>query len=69
MSSRSCDERHGGPTVDDPHPRDHAELLRLPYFHNLAVYRWIAAKDVVESGKELMRRLQQVIDRIERALA
>ncbi|MAD33962.1 MAG: hypothetical protein CMJ88_09410 [Planctomycetes bacterium] len=57
-----------GTTVDNPHPRNHAELLQLPYFHNLVVYRWIAAKDAVESGKQLMRKLQQIVAQIEGAL-
>ena len=58
-----------GAAVENPYPRDHAALLKLPYFHNVVVYRWIAAKDVVGSGKQLLRRLEQIVDRIERALA
>ena len=58
-----------GAAVENPYPRDHAGLLKLPYFHNLVVYRWIAAKDVVDSGAQLLRRLEHIVERIERALA
>ncbi|MGC6488871.1 MAG: hypothetical protein ACON4Z_14585 [Planctomycetota bacterium] len=56
------------PSIANPFPRDHAELLGRPDFHNLVIYRWIAAKDVVESGRQLLRRLEQIVTRIERAL-
>lgn len=51
-----------------PFPKDHSELLADPYFHNLVVYRWIAAKDVVGSGRQLLRRLERIVSLIERAL-
>ena len=58
-----------GAAVENPFPRDHAALLHLPYVHNVVVYRWIAAKDVVDSDAQLLRRLEQIVERIERALA
>jgi len=57
-----------GADLANPYERDHTQLLQRPYFHNLVIYRWIAAKDVVQSGEQLLRRLDQIVDLIEHAL-
>lgn len=53
-------------TPPNPYPRDHTELFKQPYFHNLVVYRWIAARDVVTSQEELLGRLEEIVALIER---